>query len=173
MYFVHEKLFVDMIDKKVMPWNYNCHYWNLKGKYMGVGPSDLTHPSTYDMPPKFYTGLVDETRSTKKLFGEFLGYQIYRDLCLKAGLYQPNDSTKPLFKCDLDGNTEIGDILMKMMSTGSTKTWREIIKDLTPNQETKLQGSAFMDYYKPLLNWLTHSNKAKNVEIGWNSSDNC
>uniref|UniRef100_A0A1I8PSQ5 Angiotensin-converting enzyme n=1 Tax=Stomoxys calcitrans TaxID=35570 RepID=A0A1I8PSQ5_STOCA len=173
MYFVHEKLWVDMIDNNVRPWNYKCHYWNLMEKYMGVGPSDHTYIPTFDMNPKFYEGVLDGRSSTKKLFGEFLGYQIYRDLCLKTDLYQPGNADKPLFKCNLHGQTEAGDILMKMMSAGATKPWREIIKDLTPNQETKLQGSAFMDYYQPLLDWLKQDNAAKNVQIGWKSIDNC
>ncbi|XP_075166607.1 angiotensin-converting enzyme-like [Haematobia irritans] len=29
MYFVHEKLWIDMIDDRIKPSEYNCHYWNL------------------------------------------------------------------------------------------------------------------------------------------------
>uniref|UniRef100_A0A1I8PQ00 Angiotensin-converting enzyme n=1 Tax=Stomoxys calcitrans TaxID=35570 RepID=A0A1I8PQ00_STOCA len=172
-YFVHEKLWVDIIDKKIKPEEYNCHYWNLMEKYMGVGPSDLTNPTAYDMPPKFYEGLLDDRRSTKKLFGEFLGYQIYSDLCLKTKQYQPGNSDKALFKCDLTGSKEAGDILKNMMAAGSTKTWRDIIKDLSPTQETSLDGASFVDYYRPLLQWIVKDNAAKNVEVGWASVEHC
>lgn len=64
-YFVHEKLWVDMIDNKVAPENYNCHYWDLMAKYMGVGPSAKTKDGAYDMPYKFYEGIVEQSSSTR------------------------------------------------------------------------------------------------------------
>ncbi|XP_073811719.1 angiotensin-converting enzyme-like [Musca autumnalis] len=164
-YFVHEKLWVDMIDDKIKPEEYNCHYWNLMAKYMGVGPSEITDPNAFDMPYKFYEGLVEETRSTRKLFGEFLGYQIYRDICLEIGEYVPGNSEKALFKCDFASNNKAGNILKSMMSAGATKTWHEIVN------ATKLEGSAFLDYYAPLKTWLVEENKTKNITVGWAKTD--
>lgn len=64
-YFVHEKLWVDIIDRKVEPAKINCHYWNLMEKYMGVERPAETNSDAYDMPYKFYEGIVDQFRSTK------------------------------------------------------------------------------------------------------------
>lgn len=54
-----------MIDNKVAPENYNCHYWDLMAKYMGVGPSAKTKDGAYDMPYKFYEGIVEQSSSTR------------------------------------------------------------------------------------------------------------
>ncbi|XP_075167915.1 angiotensin-converting enzyme-like [Haematobia irritans] len=125
------------------------------------------------MPAKFYEGILADQRSTKKLFGEFFGYQIYRDLCTRTGEFQADNDAKPLFKCDLTNRHEAGDILKKMMSIGYSKTWREIIKDLSPLHETKLQGSAFLDYYKPLHIWIGKDNADRNIPVGWEYVNYC
>lgn len=64
-YFVHEKLWVDIIDGKVKPEEYNCHYWNLMEKYMGVQRPVETNADAYDMPYKFYEGIIDQFSSTR------------------------------------------------------------------------------------------------------------
>lgn len=51
------------------------------------------------------------------------------------------------------------------MTAGSTKTWRDILNT------TKLDGSAFLQYYEPLLEWLAQDNAAKNLDVGWQSED--
>lgn len=34
-------------------------------KYMGVGPTTQTKDGAYDMPYKFYEGIVEQSRSTR------------------------------------------------------------------------------------------------------------
>lgn len=57
------------------------------------------------------------------------------------------------------------------MISGSTKPWRDVIKDLSPSQMSELQSSAFLEYYEPLQNWLIHDNTAKHIDVGWEYSD--
>ncbi|XP_073811720.1 angiotensin-converting enzyme-like [Musca autumnalis] len=171
-YFVHEKLWTDILDKKVQADKINCHYWNLMAKYMGVGPSAMTN-QTYDMPYKFYEGLVADVRSTKKLLGEFLGYQIYRDICLEIGQYQRGSKDKPLFKCDFANNQYTGQILRNMMNSGSTKPWYEVINDMSSTHPTKLNASALLEYYEPLAAWLAQNNESKKITVGWQHIEFC
>ncbi|XP_037954840.1 angiotensin-converting enzyme-like [Teleopsis dalmanni] len=173
-YFVHEKLWVDIINKNISIVDINCHYWNLMQKYMGVGkPVENEEGSTYDMPYKFYEGIVDQFRSTKKIFGEFLGYQIYRAVCLNIGEYQRGNAYKTLDNCDLAGNKQVGHLLNEMMSAGSSKPWREIIKPLTVRKLTHLTGTAFIEYYNSINEWLSEDNLSKNLQVGWTATDRC
>ncbi|XP_075166830.1 angiotensin-converting enzyme-like [Haematobia irritans] len=170
-YFVHEKLWADMIDNRVSPENYNCHYWNLMAKYMGVGPTMETKNGSYDMPYKFYEGIVDQFRSTRKLFGEFLGYQIYRAVCLKIGEFQRGNAYKILHNCDFGSNKQAGKIFKDIMSAGSTKPWRKIIKPITIKNVEKLTATAFLEYYEPLHTWIAEDNVEKNLPVGWKTND--
>lgn len=56
---------MDILDKKIQPAEYNCHYWKLMAQYMGVEPAAATNHTTYDMPYKFYEGLVSEFSTTR------------------------------------------------------------------------------------------------------------
>uniref|UniRef100_A0A1I8MLX4 Angiotensin-converting enzyme n=1 Tax=Musca domestica TaxID=7370 RepID=A0A1I8MLX4_MUSDO len=152
-YLVHEKLWTDILDKKVDAKNINCHYWNLMEKYMGVGPSLATN--------------------NKKLFGEFLGYEIYRDICLEIGQYQRGNKAKPLFKCDFAENQQAGQRLRNMMNSGSAKPWHEIIKEWTSTQPTKLNASPMLEYYEPLTTWMTEYNRLHNITVGWQHTEFC
>ena len=172
-YFVHEKLWVDMIDGRVSPANYSCHYWNLMQHYMGVEAPLKTDANAYDMPYKFYEGIVDQYRSTKKLFAEFLGYQIYRELCLRTNEYQPSNAFKQLDHCDLANKKLAGKILSEMMSLGSSKPWREIIELLTPHETPKLTAAAFLEYFSALRTWISEDNLRKNLHVGWMPVDKC
>uniref|UniRef100_A0A0K8VBB9 Angiotensin-converting enzyme n=1 Tax=Bactrocera latifrons TaxID=174628 RepID=A0A0K8VBB9_BACLA len=172
-YFVHEKLWVDMIDGRVQPEHYNCHYWNLMQKYMGVEPPLQTDAGVYDMPYKFYEGIVDQFRSTKKLFDEFLGYQIYRAICLNIGEFERRNAYKPLDNCDFHGDKHAGKLLYDMMSAGSSKPWREIIKPLTSIKLTNMTATAFLEYYEPLNTWISEDNVSKNLRVGWMPIDKC
>ncbi|XP_073844468.1 angiotensin-converting enzyme-like [Musca autumnalis] len=173
MYFVHEKLWIDMIDNKISPEQYNCHYWNLMAKYMGVGPSTQTKEGAYDMPYKFYEGIVEQSRSTRKLFGEFLGYQIYRAICLEIGEFQRGNAYKVLNNCDFANNKEAGNMLKQMMSVGSTKSWRKTIKPLTVRKIERISATAFLEYFEPLNTWVTEDNVEKNLHVGWKYDDKC
>lgn len=43
---------------------------------------------------------------------------MHRALCLDAGEYDPNDVTKPLNKCDIDGHKIVGEKIMKGLTLG-------------------------------------------------------
>ncbi|XP_037930585.1 angiotensin-converting enzyme-like [Teleopsis dalmanni] len=60
-----------------------------------------------------------------------------------------------------------------MMSAGSSKPWREIIKPLTVRKLTHLTGTAFIEYYNSINEWLSEDNLSKNLQVGWTATDRC
>lgn len=52
---------------------------------------------------------------------------------------------------------------------GSSKPWPDALESMTG--ERKLDASAFLEYFKPLSDWLLKTNKELGVYIGWDESD--
>lgn len=59
----------------------------------------------------------------------------------------------------------------QMMSAGSTKSWRKIIRPLTIRNIEKISATAFLEYFEPLNTWITEDNIEKNLSVGWTYGD--
>lgn len=55
-----------------------------------------------------------------------------------------------------------------MLKLGSSKPWQDAMEVLTGQR--KMSSSGLLDYFKPLMDWLTAENKKTNEYIGWKSS---
>lgn len=111
IYYVHEKLWVDMLNGDIKPDEYNCAYWKLMAKWAGIEPPTHRTHETWDMSYRFYTGVIEQTRHTRKLVGEMLGYQIYRALCTVSGEFVRGSAYKLLQTCDFAKNKKAGRLL--------------------------------------------------------------
>ena len=92
-------------------------------------------------------------------------FQFYKALCLASGQYDPQDASKPLHRCNFYGNRNAGDLLIKMLKMGSSKSWKEAMKVITGQPE--MSTDAFREYFKPLETWLQKENAKNNVIVGW------
>ena len=82
-------------------------------------------------------------------------YQLH-DYIAKHILHQPPQA------CNYAGNKEVGDFLRKIMEKGDTEDWRKIMKEATGEE---FSTRAMLEYYAPLMTWLTEQNKGR--PIGW------
>lgn len=55
------------------------------------------------------------------------------------------------------------------MSMGYSKPWPQVIKILTGGKTSEIDPQPLIEYFKPLLHWLTNENKAE--IIGWSRSN--
>uniref|UniRef100_A0A182T8M5 Angiotensin-converting enzyme n=1 Tax=Anopheles maculatus TaxID=74869 RepID=A0A182T8M5_9DIPT len=85
-----------------------------------------------------------------------LDLQLHRALCKAAGQYNPEDPSKPLHKCDIDGSRAAGDLLRAGLSLGRSVHWSDALKAMTG--ETELRTDALLEYYKPLYEFLKEEN---------------
>jgi len=53
--------------------------------------------------------------------------------------------------------------LNKMLAMGSAKPWPDALEAFTGSR--KMDGSAMLDYFRPLLTWLEEQNKGH--QCGW------
>lgn len=88
-------------------------------------------------------------------------FQMYKSLCIAAGQYNPNDTTKPLHKCDLEGSKVAGQRLHDGLSVGSSKSWPDVLSIIT-NGETEISADAILEYFKPLQDFLQEQNHPSN-----------
>ena len=56
-----------------------------------------------------------------------------------------------------------------MLELGSSKPWQDAMTVLTG--QSIMSSSGILDYFKPLLDWLTAENKKTNEYIGWSNSN--
>lgn len=56
-----------------------------------------------------------------------------------------------------------------MLAMGSSKPWPDALEVMTGVR--KMDASAFLEYFKPLEDWLIKTNKELGVHIGWERSD--
>ena len=51
---------------------------------------------------------------------------------------------------------------------GSSKPWADAMEALTGQR--KMDASAIMDYFKPLIDWLKTENSNKGYKVGWETA---
>ena len=56
----------------------------------------------------------------------------------------------------------------EMLKLGSSVPWTEAMEVITGQK--KMDASALIDYFEPLVDWLKTENKNKNYSIGWESA---
>ncbi|KAG6454456.1 hypothetical protein O3G_MSEX008715 [Manduca sexta] len=94
-----------------------------------------------------------------------LQFQIYRALCERTGQFIAGDPSRPLHKCDIYRNPEAGRILKRIMERGSSAPWSTILQDAIG--ESRLNGAAMRDYFRPLEDWLSSENLRTGEYLGW------
>uniref|UniRef100_A0A1A9VXA6 Angiotensin-converting enzyme n=1 Tax=Glossina austeni TaxID=7395 RepID=A0A1A9VXA6_GLOAU len=87
----------------------------------------------------------------------------------KLNEYIKEDDEKPLDLCDLSQKAIVGEKLRQVMSLGSSKPPKEIIKILFGKNEISMNG--LLAYYKPLNDWFFDQNRLNYYEIGWQRSE--
>ncbi|MCP4600087.1 MAG: M2 family metallopeptidase [Proteobacteria bacterium] len=153
--FVIDKWRFDVFSGKVKPDSYNAHWWKLRTKYQGITPPVERTEEHFDPGAKYH--IAGNTPYTRYFLASILQFQFHRALCKEIG-YEG-----PLHKCSIYGNKEAGKRLYDMMEMGQQRPWPEALKALTG--EEKMDASAIIDYFKPLIDWLEEQNKE--ATCGW------
>lgn len=56
-----------------------------------------------------------------------------------------------------------------MLAMGASKPWPDALEAMTGQR--KMDASAFLEYFKPMEEWLSKTNERLGVHIGWEPSD--
>ncbi len=152
---VVDKWRFDVFAGRVKPDKYNEHWWKLRTEFQGIAPPVARSEKDFDPGAKYH--VPANVPYTRYFLATILQFQFHRALCEVAG----HDG--PLHACSIYGNKEAGRRLNDMMEMGASEPWPKALKTLTG--ESRMDATAIVDYFQPLLDWLAEKNS--DATCGW------
>ena len=140
---------------EVAPADYNKAWWELRERYQGVAPPNARSEEDFDPGAKFH--IPGNTPYTRYFLAFILQFQFHKALCEAAGFQGP------LHECSVAGSREAGEKFWAMLQAGASRPWPETLEKLTGTRE--MDASAIIDYFQPLMGWLTERNAGR--QCGW------
>jgi peptidyl-dipeptidase A len=140
---------------QVTPEHYNSAWWALREKYQGVAPPVERSEADFDPGAKYH--IPGNVPYMRYFLARVYQFQFYRAMCQAAG-YQG-----PLNRCSVYGSKQAGARLNAMLELGRSKPWPVALKAMTGTD--KADGSAIVEYFQPLMDWLKEQNKGETE--GW------
>jgi peptidyl-dipeptidase A len=145
----------EVFSGQVKPADYNKAWWALREQYQGVAPPVDRSEADFDPGAKYH--IPANTPYARYFLARVYQFQFYRAMCNAAGY------TGPLNRCTFYGSKSAGDKLEAMLDLGASRPWPEALKAMTG--ESRMDASAMVEYFQPLLAWLHDQNKS--AKTGW------
>uniref|UniRef100_A0A8B9ZHT4 Angiotensin-converting enzyme n=1 Tax=Anas platyrhynchos TaxID=8839 RepID=A0A8B9ZHT4_ANAPL len=143
------------------PSRYNYDWWYLRTKYQGICAPISRNESNFDPGAKYH--IPGNTPYIRYFVSFILQFQFHKALCQAA------NHTGPLHTCDIYNSTEAGAKLREVLEAGSSKSWQEILFNLTGTD--KMDAGALLEYFSPVTTWLEEQNSKTNEVLGWPEFD--
>ena len=141
---------------KIAPADYNKAWTALRLQYQGIMPPVARDDANaFDPGAKYH--IPGNTPYTRYFLARLLQFQFYEAACKQAGW------KGPLHRCSFYGNKAVGTRFNMMLEMGSSKPWPDALQAFTGSRE--MSGKSMINYFKPLMTWLTAQNKGK--VCGW------
>ncbi|XP_055551685.1 angiotensin-converting enzyme-like [Wyeomyia smithii] len=135
--------------------DWNKRWWELREEYQMISAPVERDLDAFDPGAKYH--IPFDSQYISYFIAHILDLQLHKALCQVAGEYEPNNSEKPLHKCDIDGSTAAGDRLRAGLQLGRSEHWSEALRAMTG--ETELKTDALLEYYAPLYEFLKEENE--------------
>ncbi|XP_055523279.1 angiotensin-converting enzyme-like [Wyeomyia smithii] len=135
--------------------DWNKRWWELREEYQMIAAPVEQDLDAFDPGAKYH--IPFDSQYISYFIAHILDLQLHKALCQVAGEYEPNNSEKPLHKCDIDGSTAAGDRLRAGLQLGRSEHWSEALWVMTG--ETELKTDALLEYYAPLYEFLKEENE--------------
>jgi len=130
--------------------------WNaLRLRYQGIVPPVERPATAFDPGAKYH--IPGNTPYARYFLARILQFQFFKSAAEQAGW------KGPLHRCSFYGNKAVGDRLNRMLALGSSKPWPDALEAFTGTR--KMDGSALIAYFQPLMAWLEEQNKGR--QCGW------
>ena len=145
----------DVLSGATKPADYQKHWTDLRLRYQGVIPPVERPATAFDPGAKYH--IPGSVPYARYFLARILQFQFYKAAAEQSGW------KGPLHRCSFYGNKEVGERLNKMMAMGSSKPWPDALEAFTGSR--KMDGSAMIAYFQPLMTWLEQQNKGR--QCGW------
>ena len=133
----------------------NDYWWELREKYQGVKSPNERPEDAFDPGAKYH--IPGNTPYTRYYLARVLQYQFHESLCNEIGF------EGPLHECSIYGSEIAGEKLRAMLSMGQSQPWQDALESMIGTRE--LSGTAMLNYYAPLKEWLDVQNEGR--VCGW------
>lgn len=140
---------------EVKPADYTKVWWELRNKYQGVTAPVARTEQDFDPGAKYH--VPANVPYVRYFLARLLQFQFHRGLCRAAGY------SGPLDQCSIYNNKQAGEKLKAMLELGQSRPWPEALKALAG--EDRVDGSALVEYFAPLKQWLDEQNRGH--KVGW------
>ncbi|XP_058460866.1 angiotensin-converting enzyme-like isoform X2 [Malaya genurostris] len=152
----------EVFSGKVEFSDWNKRWWELREEYQKISAPLDRDLDAFDPGSKYH--IPFDSQYISYFIAHILDMQLHKTLCQVAGEYEPNNSNKPLHKCDIDGSTAAGDHIRVGLSLGRSVHWTEALREMTG--ETELKTDALLEYYRPLHEFLKEENAKADHDSG-------
>ncbi|TMS36533.1 hypothetical protein L596_003676 [Steinernema carpocapsae] len=151
---VADKWRFEVFEGKINPNNWNAEWWKLKTTYQGVKAPIERMDKDFD---PIAESAISQSHSPalRHIISYVLQFQVLKALC-------PNASN--LDQGCIPEKKVIGNIKRVMMQ-GASINWAEALEQITG--EKKLDAKPLLDYYSPLISWLSNTNEHDEMYLGW------
>lgn len=133
---------------------FNNKWWSLVKQYQGIVPPGERAEKYCDACTKTHIN-DDAGQYYDYALSYVILFQLHQHIAEKI-LNQPATAT------NYYGNKAIGDFLTKIMSSGATKNWREVMIEATGEE---MNAKAMVRYFDPLMTWLKEQNKGRKYTL--------
>jgi len=144
-----------VFDGSVTPDEYNATWWDLKRRYQGIAPPGDRPSDAFDPGAKYH--VAANVPYMRYFLAHVLQFQFHRALAKVV------EWEGPLHRCSIYGNRAAGERLREMLAMGASRPWPDALEAVTG--ERRVDASAMVEYFAPLLAWLDEQNKG--VPVGW------
>ncbi len=137
------------------PAEYQTAWTELRRRYQGIVPPVDRPATAFDPGAKYH--IPGNTPYARYFLARILQFQLYKAAAEQVGW------KGPLHRCSFYGNKAVGERLNRMLAMGASRPWPEALEAFTGSRH--MDGSAMLDYFRPLMTWLEAQNK--NRTCGW------
>ena len=132
----------------------NTKWWELAKKYQGIVPPSNRGENFADAASK--THINDDAAQYYDYALSFVILFQLHDHIARNILQQDPRAT------DYYGNKEVGKFLKEIMTPGSSKDWKAVLKEKTGSD---LSAKPMLNYFEPLMEWLKEQNKGRKYTL--------
>lgn len=146
-----KELYADKLPES----QFNQRWWELAKKYQGIVPPATRGEEYCDAATKTHIN-DDAAQYYDYALSYVILYQLHNHIA-KNILHQNPRAT------NYYGNKEIGSFIRKILETGATKDWKQLLKESTGDD---LNAKAMLEYFEPLVQWLKQENNGRKYTLG-------
>ncbi len=144
----------ELYEKNLPKDQYNKRWWEIVKQYQGIVPPEARGEQFCDACTKTHIN-DDAAQYYDYALSYVLLFQMHDHIATKILKQDPHAT-------NYYGNKEVGDFLKKIMSPGSSRDWRGVLKEATGED---LSAKAMVRYFEPLTAYLKKQNAGRKYTL--------